>query len=326
VRGEERRMDLGVEVLRRLNSRGGLAPHLALSFDSHLFSIDTSRSPQRCTQPDAYLITHAHSDHYGRSAMLSERAVASRETARALEIRYQREYRGKTFSVGESISVDGVKVKTYSTGHTIGSSAFCWETSSGASVLVTGDVKDYRPLPRCDLLVMEANYGDPWDPSCIFDDDLAGFGEALESGASFGAYAFGKAQRAVALIRAMGFDGEIGMDPQSLCLTRELMKDAAGPLTTVNNGETNVVTPWSLHVVRSKAKYFLTGRRDSTYPTIRLSDHLDFRGLVKMIDHVSPQQILVYHPQGTRSSLLAHHLRQCGLKATGLGEIEGRLR
>jgi len=319
-------MDLGVEVLRRLNSRGGLAPHLALGFDSHLFSIDTSRAPQRCMQPDAYLITHAHSDHYGRSAMLSSRAVASAETARALEIRYQREYRGQTFSVGESLSVGEVEVKTHPTGHTIGSSAFSWETSSGTSVLVTGDVKDYRSLPRCDFLVMEANYGDPWDPSCIFDDDLAGFGEALESGASFGAYAFGKAQRAVALIRAMGFDGEIGMDPQSLHLTRELLKDAAGPLTHVNSGETNVVTPWSLPRVRSKAKYFLTGRRDSSYPTIRLSDHLDFRGLVKMIHHVSPQQILVYHPEGTRSSLLAHHLRQCGLLATGLGEIEGRLR
>jgi len=319
-------MDLGVEVLRRLNSRGGLAPHLALGFDSHLFSIDTSRSPRRCTQPDAYLITHAHSDHYGRSAMLSEKAVASAETARALEIRYQREYRGQTFAVGESVSVDEVEVKTYPTGHTIGSSAFSWETSSGTSVLVTGDVKDYRSLPRCDFLVMEANYGDPWDPSCIFEDDLAGFGEALASGASFGAYAFGKAQRAVALIRAMGVDGEIGMDAQSLLLTRVLMKDAAGPLTHVNGGETNVVTPWSLPQVRSKAKYFLTGRRDTSYPTIRLSDHLDFRGLIKMIHHVSPQQILAYHPEGPRSSLLAHHLRQCGLLASGLGEIEGCLR
>jgi putative mRNA 3-end processing factor len=258
--------------------------------------------------------------------MLSPRAVASEETARALEIRYQRDYRGQTFSVGESLLVDEVEVKTHPTGHTIGSSAFSWQTSSGTRILVTGDVKDYRSLPRCDLLVMEANYGDPWDPSCIFEDDLAGFSDALASGASFGAYAFGKAQRAVALMRAMGFDGEIGMDPQSLLLTRELMKEAAGPLTGVNCGETNVVTPWSLPQVRSKDKYFLTGRRDSSYPTIRLSDHLDFRGLIKMIHHVSPQEILVYHPEGTRSSLLAHHLRQCSLLARGLGEIEGGFR
>ena len=314
-------MDFGVEPVRRINSRGGLAPHFSLQFDCHLFSVDTSRSPKACIQPDAYLITHAHSDHYGKSAMLSSHAIASVETARALEIRYQRQYKGKTFEVGESIVVNDVEIRTHPTGHTIGSSAFSWQTETGSQVLVTGDVKDYSALPRCDYLVTEANYGDPWDPSCIFEDDLAGFFEALESGASFGAYAFGKAQRAVALIRAMGYDGEIGMDEQSLVLTQELMK-APGPLTEINGSGINVVTPWNLFQVPGRNKYFLTGRRDTSYPTIRLSDHLDFRGLMRMIEHIQPKEILVYHPEGERSSLLAHHLQQCGLEATALDLIE----
>jgi len=318
-------MDLGVEPLRRINNRGGESPHLSLSFDSHLFSIDTTRSPKTCLQPDAYLITHAHSDHYGKSAMLSERAVASIETARALEIRYQREYQGRTFQVGDSIMVGDVKVKTYSTGHTIGSSAFYWETEVGTRVLVTGDVKDYRALPRCDFLVSEANYGDPWDPSCIFEDDLAGFSEALEFGATFGAYAFGKAQRAVALMRGLGYKDEIGMDEQSLALTRELMGNA-GPLTEMNGRGNNVVSPWNLYKAPGKHKYVLTGRRDSGFPAIRLSDHLDFRGLMRMLEHVSPSQVLVYHPEGERASLLAHHLEQCGLESSSLDLIEKRLR
>ncbi len=261
--------------------------------------------------------------------MLSPKAFASKETARALEIRYDKEYKGRTFVVGESILVGDVEVKTYSTGHTIGSAAFYWETDIGTRVLVTGDVKDYSQLPRCDYLIAEANYGDPWDPSCIFDDDLGGFFEALESGASFGAYAFGKAQRAVALMRAMGYDGEIGMDVQSLALTRELMPEA-GPLIKANgrgtnvgtNMGTNVVTPWNLHQLPGRNKYFLTGRRDTSYPTIRLSDHLDFRGLMKMFEHVSPQEILVYHPEGDRANLLAHHLQQCGMETTALEQIE----
>lgn len=311
-----------LEAVRRINSRGGLAPHLALSFDSHLFSVDTSRSPKGCLQPDAYLITHAHSDHYGKSAMLSPRAVASVQTARALEIRYDREYNGRTFQVGESIMVGGVRVDTHPTGHTIGSCAFSWQTEAGERVLVTGDVKDYHHLPRSDFLVMEANYGDPYDPSCIFDDDLAGFSEALDELSSFGAYAFGKAQRAVALMRAMGYKDEIGMDEKSLVLTRELMGQAAGPLAEVNGGGINVVTPWNLHQVPCRSKYFLTGRRDSSYPTIQLSDHLDFRGLMRMIEHVSPQEALVYHPEGERASLLAHHLQECGLEATSLDLIE----
>ncbi len=311
----------GVEPVRRINSRGGRAPHFSLQFDSHLFSVDTSRSPKAGVQPDAYLITHAHSDHHGKSAMLSPAAVASVETARALEIRYQREYRGRTFEVGESIVVNDVEIRTHPTGHTVGSAAFSWQTETGSRVLVTGDVKDYSALPHCDYLVMEANYGDPWDPSCIFEDDLAGFFEALESGASFGAYAFGKAQRAVALIRAMGYDGEIGMDEQSLVLTQELMKEP-GPLTKVNGSGINVVTPWNLAQVPGRNKYFLTGRRDTSYPTIRLSDHLDFRGLMRMVEHIQPKELLAYHPEGERSSLLAHHLQQCGLEASSLDLIE----
>lgn len=92
----------GIEPLRRINSRGNFAPHLSIRFDSHLFSIDTSRAPKACTQPDAYLITHAHSDHHGKSAMNSPRAVASVQTARALEIRYEREYMGRIFEVGRA--------------------------------------------------------------------------------------------------------------------------------------------------------------------------------------------------------------------------------
>ena len=314
--------EMRLEAVRRINSRGGCAPHLAISFDSHLFSIDTSRAPKAALQPDAYLITHAHSDHYGKSAMLSSRAVASMETARALEIRYDREYQGRTFRVGESILVDEVLIDTHPTGHTIGSSAFSWLTETGERVLVTGDVKDYRHLPKSDFLVMEATYGDPYDPSCIFDDDIAAFSEALDEGASFGAYAFGKAQRAVALMRAMRYRDEIGMDDKSLLLTSELMGPAAGPLAELNGAGINVATPWNLNLVRSRAKYFLTGRRDSSYPTIRLSDHLDFRGLMRMIEHVSPERVLVYHPQGARAGLLAHHLQECGLDTTSLDCID----
>jgi len=217
-------------------------------------------------------------------------------------------------------------VDTHTTGHTIGSTAFSWQTETGERVLVTGDVKDYHHLPKCDFLVSEANYGDPYDPSCIFEDDLAGFSDAIDAGASFGAYAFGKAQRAVALMRAMGYKDEIGMDEKSLILTRELMKEAAGPLTEVNGGISNVVTPRNLYQVHSRNKYFLTGRRDTSYPTIQLSDHLDFRGLMKMIEHVSPKEVLVYHPAGERASLLAHHLQECGLETTSLDLIEKYVR
>jgi putative mRNA 3-end processing factor len=319
--------DLGVAPVRRLNSRGRPAPHMSLQFDSHLFSIDTSRSPSGCAQPDAYLITHAHSDHYGASGMLSPRSVASVETARALEIRHKRRYMGRTFEVGEQIEVNGVKIKTYPTAHAPGSTAFFWENEVGCKILVTGDVKEYRYLPSSDLLVTEANYGDPLDPECRFDDDIAGFEEALRASATFGAYAFGKAQRAVSLMRAMGYSGEIGMDEQCLALTSELLK-GAGPFIDwrENIFGVNVVTPASLQWIASRNKFLLTGRSNISYPKIRLSDHLDFRGLLRMIDHVSPSATVVYHPEGSRADSLARHLRGCGMSAVSVSQIEKVLR
>jgi len=313
--------DLGVWPIRRLNGNGNPAPHLSLLFDDHKFSVDTSRSPGR-EQPDAYLITHAHSDHHGSSAMRSPRAIASRETALALEIRHERSYAGSIFEIGDVLDINGVELRTYPTRHTIGSSAFYWENSLGVRVLVTGDVKDYRSLPKCDLLVAEANYGDPWDSSCIFDDDLSGFWEALNSGSSFGAYAFGKAQRAVSLIRAMGFNEPIGMDEEGRRLTEALMPDAGDIIDFRDCDGVSIVTPKNLPRVRSPERYMLTGRADVSWKRIRLSDHLDFRGIMRMLDHVSPEAVIFYHPAGVRSRLLAHHLRTTGCAAISLDEID----
>ncbi|OPX78022.1 MAG: hypothetical protein A4E45_01609 [Methanosaeta sp. PtaB.Bin039] len=254
--------------------------------------------------------------------MLSTRAMASKETASALEIRHGRPYLGQTFQVGDTIDICGVKVQTIPTRHTIGSCAFFWENSQGTRILVTGDVKDYRNLPRCDLLVSEANYGDPWDNSCVFDDDLDSFWDALNSGAAFGAYAFGKAQRAVSLIRGMGYFGEIGMDPESLALTEALLP-SCGPLVDFRDAPgTSVVTFSNLSSVRPRERFVLTGRTDLNYRNIRLSDHLDFRGLMRMFDHLQPQGAIAYHPEGSRSRLLAHHLRQIGLDAVSVDQIE----
>jgi putative mRNA 3-end processing factor len=254
--------------------------------------------------------------------MLSSNAVASKQTARALEIRYGRDFMGRTFCVGETIEVNGVEVRTCPTRHAIGASAFRWENESGTSILVTGDVKDYRGLPKADVLIAEANYGDPWDLSCIFDDDLASFWDAMQDRSAFGAYAFGKAQRAVGLLRGMGYSGPIGMDEESIVLTSELMPEC-GPLVSYGEeADISVVTPFNLGKARQSQKYFLTGRQGNSFSTIRISDHLDFRGIMKMVEHVHPESLIAYHPCGTRTRLFAHHLRQIGMDAISVDEVD----
>jgi putative mRNA 3-end processing factor len=141
--------------------------------------------------------------------MLSSNAVCSEKTAVALEIRHDKRYAGRMLGLGDEIDIGGIKVKTFPTEHTVGATAFYWENDVGTRILVTGDVKDAGRLPPCDVLITEANYGDPADPTCHFADDLEGMKCALfENGqVAFGAYEFGKAQRAVELINQQRFLG-----------------------------------------------------------------------------------------------------------------------
>jgi len=329
-------IDLGVLPLRQKNSRGGFKPHLALRFKDEagklrMFSVDTTRTPKKCIQPDAYLITHAHSDHHGKSAMLSERAFCSEKTALALKLRHEREYKGKTFQLGESFEVEGVEVKTYPTGHTVGATAFSWENEVGTKLLVTGDVKDASALPACDVLVTEANYGDPSDPSCHFEDDPEGLKRALlkngfnsgkEKGVAFGAYDFGKAQRAVQLLRNFGYEGPIKMASKGRALTGNML-DGAGKLSGLE-GDSGVFIvppralgklPWGIK------KYVLSCRHDYPFPNIRLSDHLDVEGLEAMVRKIDPEVALIYHPKGPRPEIFAEHLNSLGIDSISLDKI-----
>jgi len=254
--------------------------------------------------------------------MLSENAVCSMQTAQALEILYGKKYAGRTFAIGDSIDISGVTVKTYPTHHTIGSSAFYWENEIGTKIMVTGDVKDSKDLPKCDCLITEANYGDPDDPKCHFEDDLDAFRESLESeDVAFGAYSFGKAQRAVKLIRESGFAGVIGMDVVSSALTRGLMQDAGELVDLEADCGIKITTLDGITELKAEKKFILTGRKDFKIPTINISDHMDVNGLIGMTKQCSPSAVITYHPGGNRPLKLAAHLRKTGIYAKALLEI-----
>jgi putative mRNA 3-end processing factor len=324
-------IDLGVLALRQRNSRGTFKPHISVRFraetgDLRMFSVDTTRTPGKIAQPDAYLITHAHSDHHGKSAMLSPNAICSDKTAVALEIRHDKRYAGRMFGLGDEIDVGGTRVKTFPTEHTVGATAFYWENDVGTRILVTGDVKDAGGLPPCDVLITEANYGDPADPTCHFADDLEGMRRALfENGrVAFGAYEFGKAQRAVELIRGFGYDGAIRMDARTRALTRTMLEDA-GELAGLDSEEDDgvfIVAPWELNKLPwNMKKYVLSCRMDYPYPIIKISDHLDVCGLENMVKRLKPKVTLVYHPGGHRPYKFSEYLNSLGIDSISIDQI-----
>lgn len=324
-------IDMGVLAFRQVNSRGGFKPHLSLRFRSIegkliTFSIDTTRNNKNI-HSDAYLITHAHSDHYGKSSMLSDKAVCSSKTAKALEIRYGKTYCGTTMGIHDMVEVAGVKLYTYPTGHTPGSTAFYWENELGIRILVTGDVKDYSQLPQCDLLITEANYGDPGDTSCYFDDDVEGFKQLFEQDHNLilGAYAFGKAQRIVELVRTFGYNDLILMESQTLQLTQSMLENTGEIACLDQKLDTKlcIVPPWDLESISAdRSKYVLSGRYGFKYPSIQISDHLDVRGLTDMVLHLNPKFVVVYHPKGNRPHKFAAHLNFLGIDAMSIDEID----
>lgn len=176
------------------------------------FHVDPTRPVERA------LVTHGHSDH-ARSG--HRHVMATRETLGIMAVRYGDDFAGATQEavLGEVVRIGDVQVTFLPAGHVIGSAQIVVEQGA-CRLVVSGDYKRARDptcLPfepvRCDVFITEATFGLP-----VFrhPDTSAEVGKLLRSVELFperahivGAYALGKAQRVMALLREAGFDGPI---------------------------------------------------------------------------------------------------------------------
>ena len=164
------------------------------------------------------VITHGHADHAraGHNAVLATPQtldiMAERYGAAFTESRQAAAY-------GEVVARDEVEVTLVPAGHVLGSAQAVvrWK---GLTMVVSGDYKRRRdptclafePVP-CDVFITEATFGLP-----VFrhPDDKEEIARLLRSVAQFperchlvGAYALGKAQRIIRLLREGGWDRTI---------------------------------------------------------------------------------------------------------------------
>ena len=166
------------------------------------------------------VITHGHSDHArsGHGAVL-----ATPETLAIMAARYGENFAGATEAApyGKTVMRSGVDVTLVPAGHVLGSAqaVLRWK---GMTVVVSGDYKrrrdptcpPFEPV-ACNLFVSEATFGLPvfrFPPS---EDEIA---KLLKSVTLFpdrthlvGAYALGKAQRIICLLREAGYDKTLYM-------------------------------------------------------------------------------------------------------------------
>ena len=164
------------------------------------------------------VITHGHADHAraGHDAVL-----ATPETLDIMAERYGVNFAASRQAApyGQAIDRDGVQVTLVPAGHVLGSAQAVvrWK---GLTMVVSGDYKRRRdptcpafePQP-CDVFITEATFGLP-----VFrhPDDRDEIARLLRSVAQFpershlvGAYALGKAQRIIRLLREGGWDKTI---------------------------------------------------------------------------------------------------------------------
>ena len=167
---------------------------------------------------DRAVITHGHSDHARAGHGM---VAATPQTLAIMAERYGEDFTGRRQAVpyGESFTHNGVEVSLVPAGHVLGSAQAVvrWK---GMTIVVSGDYKRRRdptcarfePVP-CDVFVTEATFGLP-----VFrhPDDAGEIAALLKSVEQFpervhivGAYALGKAQRVIALLREAGWDRTI---------------------------------------------------------------------------------------------------------------------
>jgi putative mRNA 3-end processing factor len=270
--------------------------------------------------------------------------LATAQTLAIMAARYGENFAGSTqaLTYGQRIERDGVELSLVPAGHILGS-AQAVIRAKGMTLVVSGDYKRRRdptcplfePVP-CDVFVTEATFG---IPVFNFPDASDEVWRLLKSVKQFperthlvGAYALGKAQRIISLLREAGYDAPIYVHGamQTLNTLYERFGIDLGPLApaTVEKGVKKdfagaiVIAPpsaiddkWSRRFadpltafasgwmrVRARAR-----QRQVELPLV-ISDHADWSELTETISEIAPGEVWITH--GGEEALL----RWCELK------------
>jgi putative mRNA 3-end processing factor len=285
------------------------------------------------TPVDRAVITHGHGDH-ARSG--HGKVLATPETLAIMTSRYGEDFAGtrEMAAYGKPVNRNSVEVALVPAGHILGSAQVVlrWK---GMTIVVSGDYKRRRdptctrfePV-ACDVFVSEATFGLP-----VFrhPDDAGEIQKLLQSQKQFperthliGAYALGKAQRLIMLLREAGYDETIYVHGAMVALNTlyeslGVKLGALAPATTDKRDKLEgkiVIAPpsavadkWSRRFadpipafasgwmrVRARAR-----QRHVELPLI-LSDHGDWDELTGTISELKPQELWVTH--GSEDALL----------------------
>ncbi len=283
------------------------------------------------------LITHAHADH-ARAGSGEYWAVDASEG-----ILRQRLGQTITFNpvpYGKEVWLNQCKISFHSAGHVLGSAQIRFE-SAGEVWVVSGDYKrdrdpscaPFEPV-TCDVLITEATFGLPiyrWTSGASVAKEIRDWWQADRSRPSLlFCYAFGKAQRLLAELHAIGVDDEVLLHGAVETVTRhyrdaEVPMAPSRPVSEIPRQESLagrlVLAPPSAHRsswmrrFKSPQTGFASGwmavrgakRRRGYERGFVLSDHADWPGLIRTVRESQARKVYVTHGQ---SDVLARYLRE----------------
>ncbi len=295
------------------------------------FHIDPVRPVARA------VVTHGHADH-ARAG--HETVMATPETLAIMAARYGENFATdrRPAAYGERITLNGVTVSFAPAGHVLGSAQAVVE-KDGVRIVASGDYKrradptcaPFEVVP-CDVFITEATFALPVFVHPDTNDEIA---RLLASVAQFperthivGAYALGKAQRIIRLLRDAGYDEPVFIHGamQKLCdLYREHGVDL-GPLEPATISEKKnargsgagarrdfagkiVIAPPSAIQDKWARRFadplpvFASGwmqirqrvRQRGVELPLQISDHADWNELTDTIREVGAQEVWITH-------------------------------
>ncbi len=303
-------------------------------------------------QPVA-LITHGHADH-ARSG--HKHVIATPQTLDIMAVRYGQGFAQSVtpLAYGESMALGEVKLSMAPAGHVLGSAQIIIDFK-GQRLVAAGDYKR-SPDPTCqpfeivpcDVFITEATFALPVFRHPIPSDEIDKLLQAkyLFPGRTIlvGAYALGKAQRIIALLRQAGFNQPVYIHGalRKLCDLYERHGIELGPLLPASAGQAGKAQPdligqiviappaaygskWAQRLtdplfafasgwmqVRQRAK-----QKGVELPLI-LSDHADWPDLLHTLKQISPKEVWITHG---REDALLHACNKLGIEARALSLV-----
>ncbi len=281
------------------------------------------------------VISHAHRDHLGRV----KRAVATRETAvlAGLE-RYK-----------ENLKLDDLEIRLVNAGHILGSSQV--EILNGHHIVYTGDIRlrdsilfEAGEILNPEILILESTFGLPTfrfpDYQEVYSQMERWIRTNLEMGRHviLGGYTLGKAQELTKLVTVIGETPIVTRDIWENNKMYEMLGASLGEYVLVGSPEAKeiakspsvFIVPMKLAGWKAKTALKLSYGRDSVAGVATgwsvifsfrskgvdrafpLSDHSDFRDLVRYATESGAREVITVHGYANE---LANYLRKLGINA-----------